>query len=146
MPLFPLLAPVQLHAYGSALFLFASLCGSSRAQTNPPAELAFTRIFHGWTNYSTAFLATHATVSATDFATVASFYTPSCDVAPVEYAAVFIWHGPTNQSVDFAHYDTQVYFWNSFAAFTNAPRQGDLATFTFSAPTGGNTNLPDAIT
>jgi hypothetical protein len=116
------------------------------AQAQPSSEVGFSRILHGWTNYSTAFLATQDTGSTNGFATVASFYSPPCDVVPLEYAAIFIWNGPTDQQVDFTHDDFQVYFWSSLAAFTNCPTHGDLATFTFAEPTGGSETQPDAIT
>lgn len=108
-------------------------------------ETAFSRIQHGWTNYSTAFLATHDTTSA-DFGAVAGFYTPQCDVTPLEFAAIFIWGGPTNQQVNFANFTFQVCLWSGLGAFTNSPKLGDLATFNFPRPTGGSTTVPDAFT
>ncbi len=123
------------------------LAKSTRAaQTNQPVETAFTRIIHGWTNYSTAFSATHTLGSASDYSTVASFYTPGCDVRPVEYSVIVIWGGPVGTPVNFGNFDFQVFIWSSFTAFTNSPRQGDIATFNFPAPTGGSTTAPDAFT
>jgi len=136
-------AVIQVLHIASLIFYFALPISAADFLFAP--ETAFSRIQHGWTNYSTAFLATHDTTSA-DFGTVAGFYTPQCDVTPVEFAAIFIWGGPTNQQVNFADFTFQVYLWSGLAAFTNSPKLGDLATFTFPSPTGGSTTVPDAFT
>ena len=121
------------------------LVASAYAQTNFAPEIGFTRIQHGWTNYSTAFLATQDSTSG-DFGTVASFYTPLCDVTPCEYAAIFVWNGTPNQQVNFGAFSFQVFFWSGLAAFTNSPQAGDVASFTLAQPTGGSTSVPDAYT
>jgi hypothetical protein len=136
-------AVIQVLHFAFFIFCFALPISAADLLFGP--EIAFSRIQHGWTNYSTAFLATHDTTSA-DFGTVAGFYTPQCDVTPLEFAAIFIWGGPTNQQVNFADFTFQVYLWSGLGAFTNSPKLGDLATFTFPRPTGGSTTVPDAFT
>jgi hypothetical protein len=131
-------------AFVAGWLLFAT--ASSLASTNGAAEIAFDRIIHGWTNYSSAFSATHTAGSSSDYATVASYYTPDCDALPLEYRVIVVWGGPVGERVDFANFDFQVFVWSSLEAFTNSPRLGDVATLTFGAPTGGNTTVPDAIT
>jgi hypothetical protein len=126
--------------------MLAARALTAAPQTDPPTEVAFSRIIHGWTNYSTAFLATHDLSAPDDFATVACFYTPACDVQPVEFASIFIWDGPIGEPVNFGAFDFQVYFWSSLDAFTNSPKRGDMGTFTFTGATGGSTNVADAIT
>jgi len=116
------------------------------AQTSSGVETGFCRIVRGWTNYSTAFNATHDTGAEGDFATVASFYTPPADTRPVEYGVIVIWLGSGNQHLDFTRFDFRVGIWGSVEAFQQDPRQGDLATFAFAAPTGGSTTVPDATT
>src|SRR5262245_42852727 len=69
----------------ASLFVFAT--AALGAETNGPPEAAFSRIIHGWTNYSTAFVATHDTGASGEYATVASLYTPAGDVSLCEYAA-----------------------------------------------------------
>ncbi len=115
-------------------------------QTAPDVEGGFCRITPGWTNYSTAFNATHDLGPDGDFATVASFYTPPVDTQPVEYGVIVIWLGSGNQRRDFANFDFGVFFWESLEAFRANPRQGDLATYAFPAPTGGSTTVPDTTT
>ena len=116
------------------------------AQTTSGVETGFCRIVRGWTNYSTAFNATHDTGADGDFATLASFYTPPADARPVEYGVIVIWLGSGSQRLDFARFDFRVAIWGSVDAFRQEPRQGDLATFAFAAPTGGSTTVPDATT
>src|SRR5262245_46708067 len=116
------------------------------ADTNMSREVAFNRILHGWTNYSTAFDTTHDLGPIGDYATIASFYTPTQEVCLLEYGAILIWSGSGGQQFSFTHFLFEVHVWSSLAAFTNAPRQGDVATYSFSAPTGGSTSLPDATT
>jgi len=106
----------------------------------------FCRIVRGWTNYSTAFNATHDLGAEGDFATVASFYTPATDTRPVEYGVIVIWLGSGNQRLDFARFDFRIAIWGSVDAFRQDPRRGDLATFAFAAPTGGSTTVPDTTT
>src|ERR1043166_3639521 len=115
------------------------------ASTND-ADIALDRIIHGWTNYSTAFDATQTAGSQSDYATVASFYTPGCDICLLEYRVVVVWGGRMGQQVNFGNFDFQVLVWSNLASFTNSPRHGDMATVTFPAPTGGSTSMPDAIT
>jgi len=114
--------------------------------TNGPPEIAFSRILRGWTNYSTAFNATHDTGAQGDYATVASFYTPAESVRPLEYGAIFVWIGSGNPPPGFASFDYRVFIWSSLGAFIQDPRQGDVATFHFDAPTGGSTTVPDTTT
>jgi hypothetical protein len=116
------------------------------AQAISGVETGFCRIVRGWTNYSTAFNATHDLGADGDFATVASFYIPSIDTCPVEYGVIVIWLGTGSQHLDFARYEYCVSFWSSLEAFREDARQGDLATFTFASPSGGSTERPDTIT
>jgi len=116
------------------------------AQTSP-AIVGFSRIIHGWTNYSTGFTATIDTDPAFgDFATLASFYTPEFDVAPGEYGVVVVWLGAQGQHFDWSNFDFRVGLWSSLAAFTHSPKTGDVATVFFNAPTGGSTSTRDATT
>jgi hypothetical protein len=117
---------------------------ASAQETNVPPQLAFARIIHGWTNYSTAFNATHDTAAQGDYATVASFYTPAEDVKPLEYAAIFIWGG--SGAPNFAPFDYRVFIWSSLSTFIQEPRLGDIATLPFDTPTGGSTTVRDATT
>ena len=114
--------------------------------TNGPSEIAFSRISRVWTNYSTAFNATHDTGAQGDYATVASFYTPAESVRPLEYGVIFVWLGSGNPLPSFAPFDFRVFIWSSLGAFIQDPRQGDVATFPFDAPTGGSTTIPDTTT
>src|SRR6185503_10737456 len=116
------------------------------ALTNGAPAVAFTRIIHGWTNYSTAFNATHDTGTQGDYATVASFYTPAEDVKPFEYGAIFIWAGSGAPPRNFAPFTYRVSIWSSLSAFIQDPRQGDMTTLSFAVPTGGSTTVADATT
>ena len=119
---------------------------SAPAQSTSGVVTGFCRIVRGWTNYSTAFNATHDLGAEGDFATVASFYTPATDALPVEYGVIVVWLGSDNQRLDFAGFEFCVSIWSSVDAFRLDPRQGDLATYTFAAPTGGSTQQPDTTT
>src|SRR5262249_54434356 len=79
-------------------------------------------------------------------ASVASFYTPDEDVKPFEYGAIFIWVGSGSPPRNFAPFAYRVFIWSSLSAFIQDPRQGDVATFPFQAPTGGSTTVADATT
>jgi hypothetical protein len=125
------------------LWLTQAVAGS---WTNGPPEIAFSRIIHGWTNYSTAFNATHDTGAQGDYATVASFYTPAESVRPLEYGAIFIWLGSGAPPTNFEPFDFRVFIWSSLGAFLQDPRQGDVANFQFDAPTGGSATVPDTTT
>ena len=60
----------------------------------PAAQVGFSRITHGWTNYSTAF---DATIDPDEFglggASVAGFYTPTNHVLPADYGVIVVWRG-----------------------------------------------------
>jgi len=120
--------------------------GVGALETNGPPELGFSRIIRGWTNYSTAFNTTHDTGAGGDYATVASFYTPDKDVKPAEYGVIVIWNGSGGQRLNFTNFDFRVFIWSSLEAFTAEPRQGNLANWSFAAPTGGSTTVPDTTT
>ncbi len=128
-------------AVWSAVFL-AILPACS--QDGGPPEIAFSRILHGWTNYSTAFNATHDTGASVDYASVGSLYTPATDVTPLDYAAILIWS--ETRTPDFSRFQFRVLIWSGLDAFIQEPRQGDVATWNFSAPTGGSTSVPDTTT
>jgi hypothetical protein len=117
--------------------------GIVHAQSTATPDFGFNRIKHGWTNYSTAFTATH---DASEYATVASLFTPAVDVWPTEFSAIVIWYGVGGQRLNFANFTYRVIIWDSLDAFVSNPRQGDVATFEFAAPTGGSTIIPDATT
>ena len=121
---------------------------SARAsETNSSAIVNFSRIIHGWTNYSTGFTATIDTdPAAGDFATLASFYTPEFDVVPVDYGVVVVWLGAQSQHFDWSNFDFRVGIWSSLPAFITSPTTGDVATVFFNAPTGGSTSTRDATT
>ena len=125
----------------------AGLSGPSLPGQAPAAvEFGFNRIIPGWTNYSTAFSATHEPAADGEFATVASFFTPPVDVRPIEYGVVMVWVGSGGQRLNFGDFTFHVFFWSSFEAFVRDSRRGDVATFSFAAPTGGSTTVPDAVT
>jgi hypothetical protein len=117
---------------------------SARPQTSGPPQIAFTRIIRGWTNYSTAFNATHDTGANADYASVGTLYTPTEDATPLDYAAILIW-GET-RAPNFSRFQFRVMAWSSLEAFVQDPRQGDVATWNFAAPTGGSTSVPDTTT
>jgi hypothetical protein len=117
---------------------------SAHSQTNGAPEIAFSRIIHGWTNYSTAFNATHDTAANGDYASVGSFYTPTNEVTPLEYAAILIWSEA--RTPDFSRFQFRVFIWSNLDAFIQDPRQGDVATWNFTAPTGGSTSVRDTTT
>ena len=109
-------------------------------------KFGFSRIIHGWTNYSTAFNITHDQALDGEYASVASFYTPTVDVQPVEYSAIVIWFGSGGQRLDFTDFAFRIHFWSSLDALIHNPRLGDVASLNFAAPTGGSTTSPDATT
>lgn len=106
----------------------------------------FSRIFHGWTNYSTAFNTTHDPAASGEYATVACFYTPAVEVRLLEFSAVVIWFGSGGQRLDFSGFTFRIHLWSNLDAFINNPRQGDLASIAYAAPTGGSTTTADAVT
>ena len=128
-----------------AIFSLLPLRPITAAQTTN-AEIGFSRIVSGWTNYSTVFYATDDLAPNGDYATVASFYTPTNDVLPIEYGVIVIWNDSGGQRLNFTNFDFQICFWSGLQAFTNDPAQGDVATFSFLAPTGGSTTIPNATT
>lgn len=132
---------LRLFAVRSALILAAQFASG---QTNGPPELAFSRIVRGWTNYSTAFNATHDTGASADYASVGSLYTPATDVTPLDYAAILIWS--ETRIPDFSRFQFRVAIWSDLDAFIQEPRQGNVATWNFTAPTGGSTSVRDATT
>src|SRR5262245_15616670 len=125
---------------------FAGISATSAvgSETNGFPEVAFSRIIHGWTNYSTAFSATHDTGTSGEYVTVGSLYTPASDVRPCEYAAIVIWEGL--QVPPFSNFAFRVFVWSSLEMFIRDPRQGDVASWSFTAPTGGSTSDPDTTT
>ncbi len=125
--------------------VFCLLAGTASCggQTN---VIAFSRIFHGWTNYSTAFSTTHDAQANGEYATVATLYTPPFDMRAREFGAIVIWYGTGSQRLDFDSFAFQVGIWSSLQSFVANPRTADLAQFDFDRPTAGNTTVPDAIT
>lgn len=114
--------------------------------TNGLSEVGFSRLIHGWTNYSTGFNATHDLALDGDFATVASLYVPSRPVIPQEYAAIVVWLGDPAAAVDFTRFSFSVGIWSGLDTLIRNPRAGDLAHFVMRQPTGGSTTTPDAYT
>jgi len=127
----------------AAWAIASPLASDSCASNGVPG---FDRIIHGWTNYSSAFNATHDLGTSGNDATVASFYKPLVDARPLEYSVMVIWGGASNQTPPFDHFTYEVHFWSSLEKFTNTPTRGDVGTFSFPAPTGGSMTVPDAIT
>jgi hypothetical protein len=119
---------------------------TSRSSAQDAGKFGFSRIFQGWTNYSTAFNATHDPGPDGEYATVACFYTPAVDVRPLEFSAVVIWFGAGGQRPDFRNFTFQIHFWTSLDAFINNPRQGNLVSIAYASPTGGSTTIPDTVT
>jgi hypothetical protein len=128
-----------------AVFSLLPLRPITAAQTTN-VEIGFSRIISGWTNYSTAFDTTHDLAPNGEYATVASFYTPTNDVLPIEYGVIVIWNGSGGQRLNFTNFDFQICFWSGLQAFTNYPAWGDIATLSFRAPTGGSTTIANATT
>jgi hypothetical protein len=104
------------------------------AATTAAAELAFSRIVHGWPNYSTAFSTTHDTSANGEFATAATFYTPPYTVRALEFSTIVIWSEAPPQVVDFSAFTFAVCFWTSLDAFIRDPAHGDLANLAFAKP------------
>jgi hypothetical protein len=113
---------------------------------NGRGEVAFSRIIRGWTNYSTAFNATHDLGNSGDYASVAALYTPDKTVRPSELGVIVIWDGSGSQRLDFARFSFLVLVWSRLEAFIQNPKQGDLGTWSFAAPTGGSTAVRDTTT
>jgi hypothetical protein len=127
---------------GCVVLILLVLGPLSYGETN---SIAFNRIIHGWTNYSTAFSATDATRD-NEYASVAMLYTPPSDVRVREFAAIVIWYGMGAQRQDFDSFLFQVAIWSDLQRFIANPREGDIANISFSQPTGGSTTVPDATT
>jgi len=135
-------------AEAACLGVVLACLGSTSAPGQAPgaAEFGFHRIIPGWTNYSTAFSATHESSAGGEFATVASFFTPPVNVRPIEYGVVMVWAGSGGQRLNFSDFTFKVCFWSSLDAFIRDPRGGDVASFSFVTPTGGSTTVPDTVT
>jgi hypothetical protein len=121
-------------------------CRHAPSHASQAGEFGFSRILHGWTNYSTAFNTTHELSSDGEYATVASFYTPPVDVQPVEYSVIVVWYGAGGQRLNMADFVFQIHLWSSLEAFVRNPRLGDVARLDFSVPTGGSSSSPDTFT
>jgi len=129
--------------------ILAGLSWSTLLLASPSnsTETGFFRIIHGWTNYSTAFNATHdPDPAAGDYVAVATFHSPDKYVRPTNYGVIVIWRGDTGQHLDFSTFSFQVDFWTSLESFAYRPTAGDLATIRCAAPTGGSTTVRDATT
>jgi hypothetical protein len=113
-----------------------------RCAAEDPAA-GFDRIIPGWTNYSTAFNATHDTGPAGDYATVASFYSPANNVMPEEYSVVVVSSG--TRPPDLHRFQFRVCLWDGLEAFIGEPRTSPL-TWDFVTATGGNPAQPDTTT
>lgn len=107
-------------------------------------ELALDRIIPGWTNYSTAFNATHDLGVAGDYASVAAFYRPAGDVRLEELGVVVI--GGGTRPPEFGRIQYRVMVWSGLEAFVREPRVGDVATWDLAAPTSGSVDVPDTWT
>jgi hypothetical protein len=135
--------PIRWSAWLAALLWAMRLPALSVSTT----EIGFARILHGWTNYSTAFNATHdPDPDVGDYVTLASFYTPDKYVRPSHYGVILIWRGEPGQHLDFAAFDFQIQIWSNLDEFTNSPTSGNVTNITFAAPTGGSTTVRDATT
>ena len=98
------------------------------------AEVGFSRIVHGWTNYSTGFNTTHDLSANGEFATAATFYTPPFAVKPTEFSAIVVWSKLPPQTINFSDFTFSVCFWTSLDAFVSNPKAGDLASIDFLQP------------
>jgi hypothetical protein len=126
-------------------FLLSHVAGCVHGSgTNGLPEFGLNRIVHGWTNYSTAFNATHDTAAAGDYATVASFYAPLGDVVPLDYAVILI--SGESRPPNFSRFQFRVFVWSDLNKLIQNPKQGDVANWSYAAPTGGNTIVPDSRT
>lgn len=111
--------------------LFALLAASATADA---AEITFSRITHGWPNYSTAFTTTHDTSPNGEFATVATFYTPPYTVRALEFVTIMIWSEAPPQTVNFADFTFSVCVWSTLDKFIAEPRHGDVWDLPFAQP------------
>ena len=99
------------------------------------AELGFSRIHRGWTNYSTGFNTTHELSADGEFATVGTFYTPPYTVRPLEFATIVIWSELPPDTIRFSDFGFSIGIWSSLEQFIRNPRRGDLAHLDFLQPT-----------
>ena len=113
------------------------------AQTTANNRFGLNRIVSGWTNYSTGFTTTD---DGDEFATVASFFTPAVDVSLLEFGVIVVPFGGVRERVNFADFTFRIHVWSGLDAFVANPRHGDVAAFSFSAPTGGSSTVPDTRT
>jgi hypothetical protein len=137
---------VKMFAFALVPLAFALGTSAESVFTNGPVETGFSRITSGWTNYSTAFNATHDTGSLGGGATVASFYAPAKDVTPTEYSVIVVWDGTGSQRLQFSSFTFQIGIWSSLSNFISAARSPDLRAWSFAAPTGGSTTVPGTTT
>jgi hypothetical protein len=129
------------------LFFALALCCPLPSFADSPTHdstIAFSRIVHGWTNYSTAFNVTSDTGALGDFVSAAALYAPDSDVTPLEYGVIVI--GTGTRPPDFGRFTFGIFVWSSRDAFVRDPKEGDIKTWSFAAPTGGSTSVADAIT
>jgi hypothetical protein len=110
------------------VLVFAMAAALARAESEPLPP-AFDRIVHGWTNYSTAFNATHDTGAGGDYASIGTFYSPTAPVTPLEYGVIVIWTG--QRAPDWSKFRYRVFLWSSLDEFIREPTQGDVATWEF---------------
>jgi hypothetical protein len=132
------------HALLCALVVSQSAGCAHGMGTNGTPEFALSRIVRGWTNYSTAFNATHDTGASGDYASIASFYTPTQDVVPLEYAVIVV--SGEVRPPDFSRFQFLSFVWSDLTALIANPKQGDVASWAFAVPTGGSTTVPDTFT
>jgi len=111
--------------------LFAFLAASVTAGA---AEIGFSRIIHGWMNYSTAFSTTHDTSPNAEFATAATFYAPPYTVRALEFSTIMIWSELPPETVNFPDFTFSVCIWSSLERFIAEPRHGDFWDLPFTQP------------
>lgn len=114
---------------GHLFFLFVLVLNESNA-----AEVGFSRIVPGWTNYSTAFDTTQDTGAKAEFAAVATFYKPAYTVRALEFASIVIWSELPPKTADFSQFAFSVAVWSGLGAFIAQPSRGDAWHVPFAQP------------
>jgi hypothetical protein len=126
------------------LMAFAAVATESAEEAWGAVEVAWDRIIPGWTNYSTAFNATHDVGTLGDYASVAARYTPEHDVRLEEFSVIVIGNG--TRPPEFDQFQFRIMVWSGLESLIAEPRKGEVAEWNFVAPTGGSVELPDTQT
>ena len=108
---------------------------SAAVATTAAAELAFSRITRGWTNYSTAFNTTHDPSPNGELATVGTLYTPPYNVRAREFGTIVIWSELPPATISFPDFTFSACVWSSLDQFIHNPGIGDVLNLNFVQPT-----------